>query len=324
MRVLWFFLLVVCLGSASAHKSHTEIAWTAQVPVGRGVMKKVIIFGGNPQDVLQACLCVSGEWTLGKNGETKTHFTGTLASPSFNHTRGAKPKTFKIRKTKKLGFITREHREKVLDVLRASGPVVLKEVTGGEWELIGYAPEPVGDLFGKYPRWRVDAKDPPKPDTPTKAPNPKADGVELARIINEYRKTLDLPAVTISPALTKVAEAHVRDLNVNRPVSDGCNMHSWSANGKWSACCYDKSTAAAKCMWAKPKEIAGYKGNGYEIAAGSPAGMTPELALSQWQGSPAHHEVMINRGIWKKPWLAMGVAVEGDFAVAWFGEQSDK
>ena len=189
MRVLWFVLLVVCLGSASAHKSHTEIAWTAQVPVGGGVMKKVIIFGGNPQDVLHACLCVSGEWTLGK--ETKTHFTGTLAGTSFNHARGAKPKTLKVRKTRKLGFITREHREKVLDVLRGNGSVVLKEVTGGEWELIGYAPEPLGDLFGKYPRWRVDAKDPPKPDAPTKAPAP-------AR-----RKTFGHPPQAVSTAPTR-------------------------------------------------------------------------------------------------------------------------
>ena len=76
-------------------------------------------------------------------------------------------------------------------------------------------------------------------------------------------------------------------------------------------------------MWAKPKQIAGYKANGYEIAA-SASGIAPEQALTQWQDSPAHHEVMINKGIWTKPWRAFGVAIEGDYAVAWFGEEADK
>ena len=51
--------------------------------------------------------------------------------------------------------------------------------------------------------------------------------------------------------------------------------------------------------------------------------MTPEQALSLWQNSPAHHAVMINKDQWNKPWRALGVAVEGDYAVAWFGEEAD-
>jgi hypothetical protein len=143
------------------------------------------------------------------------------------------------------------------------------------------------------------------------------------KLINDYRASIKLPRVAVSAKLTKVAEAHVQDLNVNKPVTDKCNMHSWSKQGKWTSCCYDKSTAAAKCMWAKPKEIAGYPGNGFEIAAGA-AGITPEKALSLWRESSAHHAVMINQGIWKKPWGAIGVAIAGDYAVAWFGEETDK
>ena len=100
-------------------------------------------------------------------------------------------------------------------------------------------------------------------------------------------------------------------------------MHSWSTKGTWSACCYDSSPAAARCMWKKPKEISGYPGNGYEIAAAAPSGMTPDLALSQWQKSQAHHEVMINKGKWKQPWATFGVAVEGTHSVAWFGNEPD-
>ncbi len=122
--------------------------------------------------------------------------------------------------------------------------------------------------------------------------------------------------------MTKVARAHAHDLSVNKPVTNTCNMHSWSDKGEWSSCCYDSSKEAARCMWKKPKEIAGYKGNGYEIAANA-GGMTPEQALSLWQNSPAHHAVMINKDQWKKPWRALGIAVEGDYAVAWFGEEAD-
>ena len=99
-------------------------------------------------------------------------------------------------------------------------------------------------------------------------------------------------------------------------------MHSWSAKGSWSACCYDSSREAARCMWKKPKEIAGHKGNGYEIAANA-SGITAEGALTLWQNSPAHHAVMINKDQWKQPWRALGVAVEGDFAVAWFSDSAD-
>ena len=73
-------------------------------------------------------------------------------------------------------------------------------------------------------------------------------------------------------------------------------MHSWSAKGTWTSCCYDSSKEAARCMWKKPKEIAGYSGNGYEIAANA-SGITPELALELWQNSPAHHAVMINKDL---------------------------
>ena len=61
---------------------------------------------------------------------------------------------------------------------------------------------------------------------------------------------------------------------------------------------------------------------GYEIAANA-SGITPAKALELWQKSSAHHAVMINQGIWKKPWGALGVAINGDYAVAWFGEQAD-
>lgn len=298
--------------------------WNTQVTVA-GATKKMVVFGGNPNVFLPTCRCIAGVWKIGRDGESATHFTGTLQDTSVNHPRTAVKTKFpvKVRKTRYLMSVLGDHRTKLHAIMRGSGQILLREVTGGEWEIAGYSEDPLGDVFASHPRWRVDPKNPPKAAAPSRIPDLAADGIALAKVINDYRATLKLPRLPISPGLTKVAEAHVRDLNVNKPVKEGCNMHSWSANGSWTACCYDASAAAARCMWKKPKEIGTYRGNGYEIAAKSPSGMTPELALVQWQGSPAHHEVMINKGKWTEAWGAFGVAVEGDYAVAWFGNETE-
>jgi uncharacterized protein YkwD len=178
-------------------------------------------------------------------------------------------------------------------------------------------------LFTTYKDWRAPEDKAPDLTDPTPVIDPAADAVALAKLINDYRASKKLPRVAVSPKLTKVAEAHVRDLAVNKPETETCNMHSWSKQKTWTGCCYDSSKEAAKCMWIKPKEIAGYAGNGYEIAANA-SGITPAKALELWKTSPAHHVVMINSGKWTKAWGAMGVAISGDYAVAWFGEEADK
>ncbi len=323
--VITWVLLITC-GVIHADAKIAMTRWTTTVRDGSGEYKKLTLWGENPATMMPACRCVAGIWKIGRDGESAAHFTGTLAGSSFNHARvSEKPGGFrvKIRKTRHLMGLGGDQRDELHAILRGSGQVVLREVTGGEWEVVGYSVDPLGDLFRTMRRWRADPTSIPKPSAPSPIPDPIADGVALAKLINDYRASLELPRLPISPRLTKVAQAHVRDLNVNKPVVKGCNMHSWSTKGDWGACCYDGSAAAARCMWAKPKEIAGFPGNGYEIAAGAPGGMSPELALEQWQNSPKHHEVMINRGIWTKPWRALGVAVADGYGVAWFAEEAD-
>jgi uncharacterized protein YkwD len=80
-------------------------------------------------------------------------------------------------------------------------------------------------------------------------------------------------------------------------------------------------------MWNKPKEITGgqYRDAGVEIAYRMPAGVTPEIAMDGWLNSPAHEAVMFERGPWRSAnWQAMGVAIDGDYAVAWFGKEPDE
>jgi len=308
MRVL--AIVVALLGGVAS----AATVWNARAKVADGSYKKLVLLDEKPQVVLPACRCVAGVWKA--SGETATHFTGALRDASFNHRRARPLGAIQIRKTRPLMGVHRDYREALHAILRGSGQLVLREVEGGEWEVVGYAPEPLGELFANNPSWS--ARGAAEPGEPTPLVDPDADAAALAKLVNDYRASLGLPRVPLSPALTKVARAHVRDLNAN-PPAESCSLHSWSSHGAWSACCYDGSKEAARCMWVKPKEIARYRGAGYEIAANA-SGITPERALELWQHSPAHHDVVANRGKWTAPWKAMGVAIEGDHAVAWFGE----
>jgi len=147
----------------------------------------------------------------------------------------------------------------------------------------------------------------------------------LSEVINAYRVEKGLSEIPISTSLTTVAEAHVKDLADNQPNGGVCNMHSWSDNGSWAACCYTDDHAQAECMWNKPRELTSYQGNGYEIAAWSSNDITAEQALRIWQGSEGHHNVILNKDIWENTdWNAIGAAIYEGYAVVWFGKELDE
>ncbi|MFY8021933.1 MAG: CAP domain-containing protein [Bacteroidia bacterium] len=146
----------------------------------------------------------------------------------------------------------------------------------------------------------------------------------LAHILNEYRIKNHLDTISISPELNRVAQAHVNDLSQFYDNKKGCNLHSWSANGKWSSCCYTNDHKKAKCMWDKPREISAYQGDGFEIAAYSSEGITAKMALEIWKKSEAHHQLIIQKGIWeKRSFKAMGIGIKDNFACIWFGFEPD-
>jgi len=152
---------------------------------------------------------------------------------------------------------------------------------------------------------------------------PSAGEVRLYDLIMEYRKTKGLPVIPYSKSLSKVAKIHVRDLQAS-PPSGRCNMHSWSGGGPWSAGCYTPDHALAKIMWDKPRELTRYAGDGFEIAAAYSARMTADVALSCWQGSQPHNNVILNRGMWDDvEWKAIGIGICGNYSVVWFGKETD-
>jgi hypothetical protein len=170
------------------------------------------------------------------------------------------------------------------------------------------------------------------------APSPGAQDVclsgeeaELARRVNAYRAENGLPAVPVSRSLTMVAQAHVRDLQQYRPDEgtdsrgQPCNLHSWSANGPWTAVCYTADHAYAQGMWQKPREIAGYPGIGFENAfAAFGKRASAAEALDAWKASVGHNQTILQQAAWRRySWPAMGVGISENFAVLWFGDVPD-
>ncbi len=146
---------------------------------------------------------------------------------------------------------------------------------------------------------------------------------ELYDLVMKYRKQNGLKEIPMSKSLTKVAQIHAKDLKENQPVKGNCNLHSWSSKGEWSACCYTSDHAKARCMWDKPRELTNYKGNGYEISHWSGGTATAEGSLAGWKKSKAHNNVILNKGIWDDEWKAIGIGMNGGYAVIWFGKEED-
>ncbi len=145
-------------------------------------------------------------------------------------------------------------------------------------------------------------------------------------MIMEYRESKGLEQIPISVKLMEVAQTHARDLADNYvfDVNNKCNPHSWSKKGKWTSCCYTSDHKKASCMWAKPKEITGYTGNGYEIAYYSSSGANAKEGLDGWKVSPGHNPLLINLDSWSKvKWHAIGLGIYKEYGVVWFGDVKD-
>lgn len=151
--------------------------------------------------------------------------------------------------------------------------------------------------------------------------------IRLASIINDYRAAQGLNRVPLSQDLSAVAQFHVRDLSQNMQTvqTSPCNMHSWPGQGKWKTCCYAPDHSNQHCMIDKPRELTDYQGYGYEIVAWQSPRIDAETALRLWQNSPAHDMVLRNsgNGFERITFNAMGVAIYGKYAAAWFGKEAD-
>ena len=136
---------------------------------------------------------------------------------------------------------------------------------------------------------------------------------ELFEIVNRYRKANGRRELRSSAPLSIIANRRILDLTQNMKTL----THSWSN------CPYDiKDEKTYSCVTDAPKRLnVGYLGEGYETLFRTTSGKAnPVPALQAWQKSTLHNSIILNAGIFSDlEWDEVGVAVEGPYAVLWFG-----
>ncbi len=137
--------------------------------------------------------------------------------------------------------------------------------------------------------------------------------VALLDIVNKYRAANGQPVLRSSSGLSILANRRALDLVQNLK----------SLTHSWSNCPYDiKDEKTWPCVIDAPSRLkTGYKGQGYETLYRTSTGQAvPTLALDDWSKSPLHNSIILNQGSFKSlRWNELGVAIDGPFAVLWFG-----
>ena len=151
----------------------------------------------------------------------------------------------------------------------------------------------------------------------------ESDEVQLYELINEYRRINGLSPIPISKSLSYVARVHTMDLSFNRPDFGGCNPHSWSDKGTWTACCYARDGKRLECMNKKPRELTAYKAKAWEIMYEGGEKARAMDAFELWKEIGLTRDYLLNQGKWVKPWKAMGIGFYENYACLWFGEADD-
>lgn len=147
----------------------------------------------------------------------------------------------------------------------------------------------------------------------------------LFNMINDMRRQNKLPSIPLSINLCKVAQTHIADLIKWKPQEKGCSLHSWSGSGKWTSCCNTKEVFGIQCMKAKPREITGYPGDGYELIYWGEENATPAEAATLWKQVDASADMILSRAKWNGyQWQAIGVGIKSGYAVLWLGDAEDK
>ncbi len=155
--------------------------------------------------------------------------------------------------------------------------------------------------------------------------------LSLYHMLMDYRDSLGLDPIPLSTALTATAGRHADDTLYNIwdagvTLPDGANLHSWSD------AYYYGDHSVPENMWYAPARIGiDYPSAGYEISAAGYS--TISQALTGWQGSPGHDNVITNSDIWAGvTYSAIGVGVGQDSSVStyggniyhvWFGASTD-
>ena len=146
----------------------------------------------------------------------------------------------------------------------------------------------------------------------------------LYELVNAHRVIFGLKNIPLSASLSYVARTHVVDLYTNHPDTSICNLNSWSDKGSWTPCCHNIHVPQEECIRNKPREIASYPGEGYELTYAEVFDTSADTVFRFWQKVKEANDFLLNRGSWeKKNWRAMGVGIYKNYAVLWMGQRTD-
>jgi nitrogen regulatory protein PII-like uncharacterized protein len=147
---------------------------------------------------------------------------------------------------------------------------------------------------------------------------------KLYNMINDYRRSYDLPPIPLSKSLCYVASTHVNDLFFHHPDQGSCNAHSWSNQGNWKPFCYPRDENKKNSVWDKPEELTPYRGKGYEIVYWENDAAVIDSIITLWKSMDYFNSFLMNTGKWQgKKWNAIGIGIHENYACAWFGEVPD-
>ncbi|MBC8319351.1 MAG: SPOR domain-containing protein [Bacteroidetes bacterium] len=147
----------------------------------------------------------------------------------------------------------------------------------------------------------------------------------LFNMINLLRADYEKPILQLSASLSYVAKLHVNDLQHNNPDTSICNLSSWSDNGKWTPCCYNKYLHDPGCMWDKPKELTPYTYRGYELVTFFEEDFNIDTIINLWSDSrEVLNMIFTNDEYSNKKWMCAGIGISENYVSLWFGQRTDK
>lgn len=151
------------------------------------------------------------------------------------------------------------------------------------------------------------------------------DEIKLTELINKYRSKKGFGELQVSPSLCFVAKTHLTDVEKNRPDKKGFSLYSWSGKGSWKPCQFKDNIVNLDQMSAKPSEVAGFKGKGFEIMISSMENKSMVDLFDLWLKKKTTGDFLLSNGKWdNKSWQSMGVSVYKGYASIWLSEIPDR
>ncbi len=151
------------------------------------------------------------------------------------------------------------------------------------------------------------------------------DEIKLAELVNRYRSKNGLGELQVSNSLCYVARTHLMDVYKTKPDKKGCSLYSWSDKGSWKPCCFKNNIVNLDQMSAKPSEVAGFRGKGFETMLFVTDKKSITELFNLLLTKKSSDNFLLSTGKWEsKSWQSMGVSSYKGFVSIWLSEIPDR